>query len=132
MIEIRRIKKDVNYFEFYDSFYSDIKALFDWPLTMAEMTKPCILPSGITIQEDCWDELIKRKCKDPYNKDLKIKQKIVNRFAIEVREIIDKSEKFVANEVAKCQFYEERNSKEIEIQTDMLNKSNDDSSKIKV
>ena len=55
---------------------------------MVEMTKPHILPSGNTINEDTLDELIRRGCLDPFNKNFRVQQKIVNRFASDVKEII--------------------------------------------
>ena len=88
VVEIRNTRNDVHYFEFYDSLISDLKEQFDWPLTLVEMTKPHILPSGITINEDTLDELIRRGSFDPFNKNFRVQQKIVNRFASCVQEII--------------------------------------------
>ena len=131
-IEIRNTRRDVHYFEFYDTLVSDIMALFEWPLSMTDLTKPCILPSGNTIQEDYFDELIKRKSLDPFNKNLRVQQKIVNRFATEVRDAINKSEIAVGKEVEKRRAAEraklqaQQNSKSVEIQADLLIRSEDD------
>ena len=131
-IEIRNTRRDVHYFEFYDTLVSNIKALFEWPLSMTDLTKPCILPSGNTIQEDCLEELINRRSLDPFNKNLRVQQKIVNRFATEVRDAISKSERTVSNEVDKRRAAEEaklqaqQNSKSVEIQADLLIRSEDD------
>ena len=88
IVEIRNTRDDVHYFEFYDSLISDLKEQFDWPLTLVEMTKPHILPSGITINEDTLDELIRRGSFDPFNKNFRVQQKIVNRFVSDVQEIV--------------------------------------------
>ena len=88
VFEIRNARNDVHYFEFYYSLISDLKGQLYWPLTMVEMTKPHILPSGNTINEDTLDELIRRRCFDPFNKNFRVQQKIVNRFASDVQEII--------------------------------------------
>ena len=59
-----------------------------------------ILPSGITISESSFDHL--ESDRDPYNKNIKIKQKIYNRFAKEVVEITNKSEKALVSEELKA------------------------------
>ena len=135
-VDIRSTRNDVHYFEFYDSLLFDIKNLFDCPLSMVDLTKPCILPSGNTIQEDYLDELIKRKSLDPFNKNLRVQQKIVNRFATEVRDAINKSEIAVGKEVEKRRAAEraklqaQQNSKSVEIQADLLIRSEDDITQI--
>ena len=88
VVEVRNTRDDVHYFEFYDSLISDLKELFYWPLAMVDLTKPHILPSGNTINEDTLDELIRRGSFDPYNKNFIVQQRIVNRFASHVQEII--------------------------------------------
>ena len=119
-------------FKFYDSLISDIKELFYWPLSMVEMDKPWILPSGISIHEEYWDKLENSQSRDPYNKNLKVKQKIINRFAIEVKEIIQQSEKSLENEFELRESAERGklnswlNTKSVEIQTYFLIKLEDD------
>ena len=52
VIQIRNTRNDVHYFEFYDGLVSNLKELFECPLSMADLTSPMILPSGNTIQEN--------------------------------------------------------------------------------
>ena len=132
IVEIRNTRKDVHYFEFYDTLAFSLKELFECPLSMAELTSPMILLSGNTIQEDYCDELIKRNSLDPFNKNLRVQHKIVNRFVLDVKEVLDKSQQKVATEVDKRREAEQakiraqQNSKSVEIQADILVRSEDD------
>ena len=129
---LKKIKKDVPYFELYDSLLSEIKELFDWPLSMVDLTKPCILPSGNTIQEECWDELKKRNSYDPYNKEIRLNLKIINRFALEVRNIIDNSYRKIDYEddrrkaAERAKLEAQQNSKSIDIQVNLEVRSEND------
>ena len=99
---------------------------------MAELTTPTILPSGNTIQENYFDDLIRRRSLDPFNKNLRVQLKIVNRFVLNVKEVLDNSQQKVAIEVDKRREAEQakiraqQNSKSVEIQADILIRSEDD------
>ena len=70
-------------------------------MSLDQLDNPTILPSGFTINESYFDKLINRR--DPYNKNLTVKCKIVNRFAKEVKEIIEGFKKLVAEDEQKIQ-----------------------------
>ena len=124
--EIRNVRNDVHYFEFYDTLVSNLEELFECPLSMADLTSPMILPSGRTIQEDNLDELIRRNSLDPFNKNLRVQHKIVNRFVFDVKDVIDNSQKKVKEEAMKRRAAEEakiraqQNSKSVGIQANIL------------
>ena len=69
---------------------------------------------------------------DPYNENLKVQHKIVNRFVLDVNEILEKSQQKVAAEVEKRKEAEEtkiraqQNSKNVEVQANILIQSEDD------
>ena len=81
---------DICYKDNYFELIFQLKNLFDCPLSFDRLKNPIILPSGLTIDESYFDRLIDSK--DPYNKQLIVKQKIHNRFAIQVKEIVEASE----------------------------------------
>ena len=89
------------YCEYYKSLISKLKELFQCPLSLDHLYNPMILPSGFTINESYLNRLI--NCKDPYNMNLIVSNKIVNRFANDVKDIIDKSEKSVFEDEIKMQ-----------------------------
>ena len=127
------VKSNVKYCEYYYSLLSHLKELYECPLSLDQLDNPTILPSGFTIEEDYFDKLM--NCKDPYNKNLIVKYKIFNRFAKDVKEIINNSEDLVVKEELKIQ--EEINEVEAQrklmtkdIQTDFLLRSEDDIHKI--
>ena len=82
-----------------------LKQAFICPLSLDCLSNPVILPSGVTINEEFFDKLINKK--DPYNNNLIVNYKIHNRFAAEVKEIIEGCEKQL--------FSEKLNDKELSI-----------------
>ena len=73
-----------------------LKQVFVCPLSLDCLSNPVILPSGVTINEEFFDKLINKK--DPYNNKLDVNYKIHNRFAAEVKEIVEACEKQLINE----------------------------------
>ena len=73
---------------------------------------------------------------DPFNRNLRVQHKIVNRFVLNVKEVIDNSQQKVAVEVRKRREAEQakiraqQSSKDVEIQADILIRSEDDISLI--
>jgi len=88
----------VPYFEYYEELVASINDLYECPISLTEISSLVVLPSGITIDEEAADQLIRAKKADPFNRQ-NIDNKIVNRFAISVREITDKVEALVAENV---------------------------------
>ena len=109
---------------FYSDLVNNLKKLFECPLSLVELTSPIILPSGVTIQEDCLSLLLKRGNTDPYDKDLKVNDKIVNKFALNVREVIEDSQKKVSAEQDKK--VDELSLTNVETQTDLEVRSEND------
>ena len=70
-----------------------INDLLVCPQSSVKIGTPIILPSGFTVDQLVADKLIEKKRKDPFDSNLKIKSKTVNRFAIRVKEIISEFEK---------------------------------------
>ena len=64
--------------------------MFECPLSLDRLKNPIILPSGFTIEEEYFDRLVDSK--DPYNKEFIVKHKTQNRFARQVKEIVEVSE----------------------------------------
>ena len=83
------LKWDI-YSEMYSSLIYKINNILDWPITLDRLVNPIILPSGVTIEEYCFDKLINKK--DPYDKNLIVKNKIYNRIAKNINEIIKQSD----------------------------------------
>ena len=81
---------DIRYKDNYFKLIFQLKDFLECPLSFDYLKNPIILPSGLTIDESYFDRLIDSK--DPYNKQLIVKQKIHNRFAIQVKEIVETSE----------------------------------------
>ena len=51
--KVEQIKSSRRYGNnFYSDLVDNLNQLFECPLSMAELTSPTILPSGITVQED--------------------------------------------------------------------------------
>ena len=75
----------------YCDLIYQLKELFECPLSLDRLVDPVILPSGKTINESCFNQLVDSR--DPFNKEVIVKHKIHNRFANEVKEIIEGSEK---------------------------------------
>ena len=71
---------------------------------------------------------MKRGSKDPYNKTLYVRQKIVNRFVLNVKEVLSESQMKITAEQAK--FKDQQNLLSVEIQTDFIVRSKDDIAKI--
>ena len=130
--EIRSARSDVHYFEFYDKLVEGLKDLIECPLSLVDITSPIILPSGNTVQENKFNELVARNCLDPFDETLAVRHKIVNRFMIKVKEEIKKSQNNVIKESEKRRAAEEakiraqQNSKSVEIQVDIKTRSDDD------
>ena len=70
-----------------------INDLLVCPQSSVKIGTPIILPSGFTVDQLVADKLIEKKRKDPFDSNLKIKSKTVNRFAVRVKEIISEFEK---------------------------------------
>ena len=105
--------------------------MYECPLSLSQLTAPVILPSGITIQDSFFDELVKNNNIDPYNKNLRIRQRIVNRFAKNVMEIINEIEKEVVDEGLKIeQAYisqiQNNNIADASFQAELFSRSEDD------
>ena len=66
-----------------------LKVLFECPITMDTIQSPVILPSGITIDEKALQNLLNTNQKDPFDRSQVCKEKITNRFALDVQEIFD-------------------------------------------
>ena len=90
------VKSISNYYELYWSLLAKLKDMYECPISLDYLNTPIILPSGFTINEEWFDRL--RDGKDPYNINLSVQHKIINRFAVEVREIINHSEDLVIEE----------------------------------
>ena len=91
------------------------------------------MPSGNTIDEDYFNKLIDSK--DPYNEDLVVKHKVHNRFANEVKEIVEASEKQMLElqqnyEELKVQLDTDRQERSKDTQTDFVVRAEDDVSVI--
>ena len=56
---------------------------------MLPMTWPMVTPSGFTVDEMALEKLIKNKMKDPFEGKTIWKDKIINRFALKIKEIIN-------------------------------------------
>ena len=125
--------KDVDFYETYKQLISDVNKILLCPLSMSELTNPVILPSGHTIQEGYFDELKRRRYKDPYDNSKILKDKVHNRFASEVIKIVKSSQELVnckinsedINELQRVQFAD------AEVQTDIQLNKIDDENKIK-
>ena len=87
---------DKGYNKKYFDLIFQLKQMFVCPISLDCLSNPVILPSGITINEEFFDKLINKK--DPYNNNLIVNCKIHNRFAAEVKEIVEASEKQLINE----------------------------------
>ena len=102
----------------------------DWPLSCAKLTSPIILPSGNTIQEEFFDKFLVHNNVDPYNKNLRIKQKIKNRFVANVMEIVEEIEKSVENEEyrASCELNGNgiHSTKDVSMQADLFKRLPED------
>ena len=59
------------------------------PLLLIPMQTPTITPSGNTIDESIMDELISSQGTDPFDNKTPCKEKIINRLAIKIRDIIN-------------------------------------------
>ena len=70
-----------------------INDLLVCPQSSVKIGTPIILPSGFTVDQLVADKLIEKKRKDPFDSNLKVKSKTVNRFAVRVKEIISEFEK---------------------------------------
>ena len=81
---------DISYKSNYEDLMSQLKDLFECPLSLDCIKTPIILLSGFTIEEEYFDRLVDSK--DPYNKEFIVKHKIHNRFARQVKEIVEASE----------------------------------------
>ena len=124
-------RSDIHYFKYYSSLVIRLKGLYECPLSLSQLTAPVILPSGTTIQDSFFDELIKNNNIDPYNKNLRIRQRIVNRFAKNVMEIINEIEKEVVDEGLKIeQAYisqiQNNNTADASFQAELFTRSEDD------
>ena len=98
-------------------------------MSLDRLKNPIILPSGFTIDESYFDRLI--DCKDPYNKEFIVKYKICNRFARQVKEIIEASEEQMLKqqqsyEELKAQLDIERQECSKDTQTDFVVRSEED------
>ena len=81
---------DIGYKINYCDLICQLKELFECPLSLERLVNPVILPSGKTINESCFNQLVDSR--DPFNKEFVVKHKIHNRFAREVKEIIEASD----------------------------------------
>ena len=64
-----------------------LQELLECPISMEKIRTPLILPSGNTVDEESFNKLVNKN--DPFNKNFKVKEKTINRFAKQVIEIID-------------------------------------------
>ena len=118
----------IYYTKLYYSLESKLQKLLEWPLSLDKLANPTILPSGITITESYFNRLINQK--DPYNKKLKVSQKICNRIAKDLQEIINESENVVFKEEKEVQQIQKQlkenrllNSKETQTNFKIINKN---------
>ena len=81
---------DISYKNNYEDLMTQLKDLFECPLSLDCIKTPIILLSGFTIEEEFFDRLVDSK--DPYNKEFIVKHKIHNRFVRQVKEIVEASE----------------------------------------
>ena len=68
---------------------SEINSQMECPLLLLPMTCPMVTPSGFTIDEMALNQLISDKMKDPFDGKSILKDKIVNRFVLKIKEIAD-------------------------------------------
>ena len=127
-IVIGRQNEDILYKDNYFELIFQLKDLFECPLSLDCLKNPIILPSGFTIDESYFDRLINSK--DPYNNKFIVKQKIHNRFAIQVKEIVETSEEQTLKqqqsyEEFKAQLDIDRQECSKDTQTDFVSKSED-------
>ena len=80
-----------------DEVIKKINRLLECPISFTFLESPVIIPSGNTIDESAFNRLIKKA--DPFNRKLKISDKIVNRFAVDVKEILN----FIYTELGNAQ-----------------------------
>lgn len=127
-------RSDVQYFKHYSSLVFRLKELYECPISCSNLTSPIILPSGITIQDSFFDELVKHNTVDPYNKNLRIRQRIVNRFAERVKEVIEGIEKEVIKDGDKIQNISElqkQSTADSSFQAELFTRSDEDIETIK-
>ena len=124
-----RQNDEMNLNTYYHDLISQLKILYECPLSLDRLKNPIILPSGFTINEDYFDKLIDSK--DPYNKEFIVKHKVHNRFANEVKEIVEASEKQMLEkkqnyEDFKHQLDTDRQERSKDTQTDFVVRADDD------
>ncbi|CAI2363954.1 unnamed protein product [Moneuplotes crassus] len=79
----------LDYRQLLSSLLEKIESIYECPLSFEKIKEPAILPSGNTISSVFYKELAKKKFKDPFDKSRKLPRLIVNRFAVNLREILD-------------------------------------------
>jgi hypothetical protein len=78
-----------NYKNMFKRFIKQVDSLFECSITMDELTKPIVLPSGHSISEEFAKQLLKAKRPDPYDRTKIVKHIVVNRLAIDVKEAVN-------------------------------------------
>ena len=62
-----------DYKKLFSYFVDKLNSLYECPLSFEQLSKPAILPSGHTIDEDFLSDLIKSNSTDPFNREKKVK-----------------------------------------------------------
>ena len=67
------------------------------PISQETISSPVLLPSGVTVQEYVFDKL--KGSKDPFNRNIIVNDKIVNRFAKNVFEMLTNVSKMIQSKL---------------------------------
>lgn len=77
----------------YQKLLSEIEDLLVCPISFQRIRTPVMLPSGKTIDESTFDKLAGAKKCDPFTRNPLKNRKLVNRFAMNLIEIVERSKK---------------------------------------
>ena len=78
-----------------EQIIEELNTLCICPKSNQKLNSPMIFPSGITVSQSVVEKYIAKKKKDPYDSNLKVKDKISNDFAACVMKIIEKYEEML-------------------------------------
>ena len=83
----------------YKSLLLDkIKKIIVCPLSGEQLRNPVVLPSGVTVEQKFYDNLVDENTRDPFNPSLNISESRVNRLALDLIFVVEKIENSSFNE----------------------------------
>mmetsp|Transcript_10366 Transcript_10366/g.9160 ORF Transcript_10366/g.9160 Transcript_10366/m.9160 type:complete len:114 (-) Transcript_10366:21-362(-) len=88
------------YRSLFQKLKEELSQSFECPLSLDTISSPAILPSGHTIEESFMVALINKRKLDPFNNTNRCRKIVINRFCIQVREILENITKMEQKEIS--------------------------------